>query len=93
MGEAAAVAAKKETDTKAGAKWEFVMALPCDLTVELPMPGFKVADLVQLSPQTVIDSHWHAGEDVPLRVNGQLVAWGEFEVVSDRLAVRITELH
>jgi len=72
--------------------WAHVLSLNCDLTVDLPLPGFKLADLLQLEKRTVIDSHWRAGEDVPLRVNGELIAWGEFEVASNQLAVRITEL-
>jgi flagellar motor switch/type III secretory pathway protein FliN len=30
--------------------------------------------------------------DVPLWVNGQVIAWCEFEVVHERLGVRLTEL-
>ena len=73
-------------------KWAAVLPLPCELTVELPIPGFKVADLFRLQTRTILESQWHAGEDVPLRVGGQLIGWGEFEVVNNHLAVRITEL-
>jgi len=73
-------------------KWAAVLSLPCDLTVELPVPGFKVGDLFRLQAKTILESHWHAGEDVPLRVGRQLIGWGEFEVVGNHLAVRITEL-
>lgn len=73
-------------------KWAAVLSLPCELTVELPIPGFKVADLFRLQARTILESQWHAGEDVPLRVGGQLIGWGEFEVVNNHLAVRITEL-
>jgi len=33
----------------------------------------------------------HHTSDVPLRVNELLIGWTEFEVVGDRLAVRISE--
>ena len=66
--------------------------LPCSLTVEVPVPGFTIADLLKMSAGTVIASGCGAMSDVPLRVNGQLIAWTEFDVVEDRLAVRITEL-
>lgn len=72
--------------------WAYVQKLPCGLSVDLPLPGFKVGDLLRLQRQSVIDSHWHVGADVPLRLNGELIAYGEFEVVGNRLAVRITEL-
>ncbi len=91
MPETATVQAKEPVadDT---AKWKHVLTYACDLTVELPVPGFRLGDLAHLAPQMIIDSHWQVGEDVPLRLNGELVAWSEFEVVSNRLAVRITEL-
>lgn len=73
-------------------KWALVQELPCELTVDLTLPGFRVANLMDLAAQSVIDTRWPVGKDVPLRVNGELLAWCEFEVVEDRLAVRLNEL-
>ncbi|MGA2424750.1 MAG: FliM/FliN family flagellar motor C-terminal domain-containing protein [Terriglobales bacterium] len=73
-------------------KWQRVEALPCLLTIEISVPGFTVADLVHLERGRIIASGWTVGQDVPLRVNGELIAWSEFEVVQKRLAVRLTEL-
>ena len=73
-------------------KWGRVEALPCLLTVEISVPGFTVADLVQLEPERIIASRWTVGQDVPLRVNGELIAWSEFEIVNNHVAVRLTEL-
>lgn len=87
-----AVSEKKIEDTPVAEPWARLLGLSCELTAELAVPGFKVADLLRLAPRTVIDSHCKAGADIPLRVNGGLVAWSEFEVVRDRLAVRLTEL-
>lgn len=72
--------------------WARVENLPCLLTVEIPVPGFAVGDLVHLAPGKVIATRWVAGQDVPLRINGELIAWSEFDVVEERLAVRMTEL-
>jgi flagellar motor switch/type III secretory pathway protein FliN len=73
-------------------RWRPVLALPCQLTVDLPLPGFKIADFVKLRPQSVIGAHWRLGRDVPLRLNGTLIGWIEFEAVGDNLAVRLREL-
>jgi flagellar motor switch/type III secretory pathway protein FliN len=73
-------------------RWQRLEALPCLLTIEISVPGFTVADLVQLVRGRVIASGWTVGQDVPLRINGELIAWSEFEVVRNRLAVRLTEL-
>jgi flagellar motor switch/type III secretory pathway protein FliN len=72
--------------------WVRVDPLPCLLTIEISVPGFTVADLVNLEPGRVIATRWTVGQDVPLRINDALIAWSEFEVVQNRLAVRLTEL-
>ncbi|MGA2980726.1 MAG: FliM/FliN family flagellar motor C-terminal domain-containing protein [Terriglobales bacterium] len=73
-------------------RWLRVDPLPCLLTIEISVPGFTVADLVQLARGRIIATRWTVGQDVPLRINGELIAWSEFEVVRNCLAVRLTEL-
>jgi flagellar motor switch protein FliN len=75
-----------------GERWARVDQLPCLLTIEIPVPGFTVADLVNLERGRIIATRWTVGQDVPLRINDALIAWSEFEVVQNRLAVRLTEL-
>jgi len=72
--------------------WAHALLLLCKLTVDLPFPGFTVADMLHLQQGAVISGHWRVGADVPLRVNGTLLARGEFEVAGDQLAIRLTEL-
>lgn len=66
--------------------------LPCQLSLEIPIPGFTVSGLLRLSPNDVINTLWLQGSDVPLRVNGKLIGWTEFEVIDDRLAARLTQI-
>lgn len=75
-----------------GDRWDTVGNLSCQLTIDFPVPKFRVATLLSLATNSVIDTHWQVGNDVPLRINGELVAWCEFEVVDAHLAVRLTEL-
>lgn len=79
-------------DVTATDPWKRVEHVPCLLTIEVPIAAFRVADLVHLAPGRVLGTRLAAGQDVPLRINGEIVAWTEFEAVRDRLAVRITEL-
>jgi len=72
--------------------WARVEGLPCVLTVEISVPDFRVTDLVHLVPGRIIATRWTVGLDVPLLINGELIAWSEFEIVQSRLAVRLTEL-
>jgi flagellar motor switch/type III secretory pathway protein FliN len=66
--------------------------LPCELTLEIPVARFTIGELLTLRRGTIVETACHHTNDIPLRVNGQLIGWTEFEVVGDRLAVRITEL-
>lgn len=84
------VAAKAEAADEA--RWKPVLDLPCELHVDLPLPGFNIADLLKLRTGSVIDARWGIGRDVPLRLNGVLIGWIEFEVMGSNLAVRLTEL-
>ena len=66
--------------------------LKCVITLELPIVRFKVRDLLDLAVGTIVETPCKATSDVPVRVNGTLIGWTEFEVIGNRLAVRITEL-
>jgi len=81
----------KSSDAQAAA-WAQALHFPCEIAVSLTVPGFTIANLLRLRPQLVVNTSWSLESDVPLRVNGELIAWAEFEVVGDQLAVRITEL-
>jgi flagellar motor switch protein FliN/FliY len=69
-----------------------ISRLPVSLDVAVPVPGFRVRDLVLLEPGHVIETNWTSGEDFPL-VSGRVqLVWTEFEVVDQRIAVRVTRM-
>jgi flagellar motor switch/type III secretory pathway protein FliN len=70
---------------------ETIPWLPCTLTLELPVVHFTIGDLLALQKGSIVETACHHTSDIPLRVNQMLIGWTEFEVVGDRLAVRITE--
>jgi flagellar motor switch/type III secretory pathway protein FliN len=65
--------------------------LPCTLSLELPVVRFTIGDLLKLTKGSIVETATHHTSDVPLRVNQLLIGWAEFEVVGDRLAIRITD--
>jgi flagellar motor switch/type III secretory pathway protein FliN len=88
-------AGDSKPDSVADAKPDPVAAfgwLPCHLTLEIPIVKFTVGDLLRLNKNSVVETACPSTGDIPLRVNGLLIGWSEFEVVGERLAVRITEL-
>lgn len=76
----------------ADSRWDEVLWLPCRLSVELEVPNLTIGDLLRLEKGSVVSGRWTEGSDLPVSVNGQVIGWMEFEVVNDRLAVRVTEL-
>jgi flagellar motor switch/type III secretory pathway protein FliN len=72
--------------------WERVMDLPCRLQVEAPVTVFTVADLLGLCPGSIVQSGQKEGSPAFVQVNGQMIGCGEFDVVEDTLAIRLTEL-
>ena len=79
-----------ETGVGSGS-WTRLEQLRCELTVQVPVRAFGVRELMNLAAGTVVDAKWDQMKPVPLEVNGRQIAWGEFEVVGNRLGVRITE--
>ena len=69
-----------------------VARLPVEIDVAVPVRGFRVRNLLALSAGTVVASKWMNGDDLPLGTRGAQLAWTEFEVVDQLLAVRITRL-
>jgi len=66
--------------------------LPMQLDVTVPLPGFRVQDLLALEKGAVLESRWPHAEDVPVWCGGVQLVWTEFEVVDQKLAVRVTRL-
>jgi flagellar motor switch/type III secretory pathway protein FliN len=66
--------------------------LPVELDVMVPVPEFRVRNLLALEPGQVIETRWAAGDDLPLASGEVQLAWSEFEVIDGQLAVRVTQL-
>ena len=58
----------------------------------IPVREFRVRQLLALSPGQVVETQWSQGDDLPLAAGDVQLAWSEFEVVENRLAVRVTRL-
>lgn len=72
--------------------WEEANWLPCVLSVDLPLEAFTVGELLCLEPGVVVETRNAYSADVPVLVNSRRVGWAEFEVVGQKLGIRITEL-
>lgn len=66
--------------------------LPLHLNVSVPVPNFRVRQLLALDKGAVFETNWPHGEDVPVWCGGAQLVWTEFEVVENVLAVRVTRV-
>jgi len=71
---------------------ELAAKLSLQLDLRVPLPSFRVQNLLALEKGQVIESAWPHTEDLPLWSGGVHLVWTEFEVVDQKLAVRITRL-
>jgi flagellar motor switch protein FliM len=72
--------------------WPMISRLPVMLAVNIPLSGFKVSDLLALECGQTVESTWTSTAEVPLKVGAVQLSWGEFEVVGQRMALRLTTL-
>lgn len=72
--------------------WPAVEWLPMQLSVALPIPRFRVRDLLALDPGQTIATEWPNGDDLPLSIEDVQLSWVEMEAVDQDMAVRITRL-
>jgi len=72
--------------------WSEGALLPCLLSVDVPLKNFTVRELLRLDAGSIVESKNANGADLPVFVNARLIGWAEFEVVGQRLAIRLTEL-
>jgi flagellar motor switch/type III secretory pathway protein FliN len=66
--------------------------LECQLSVELPVHGLTIRNLLRLEPGVIVETLWRNGDDLPLRANNRQLGWVECEASGDFLAIRVTEL-
>jgi len=66
--------------------------LPLQLDLLVPLPSFRVHNLLSLEKGQIIESAWSHTEDLPLWSGRVHLVWTEFEVVDQKLAVRVTRL-
>ena len=69
-----------------------LLLIPTTLSVESQIVTLTVRELFQLEKGSVVASAQAAGANVPLYIGKKLIAWGEFQVVGENLALRVAEL-
>ena len=72
--------------------WSMLSQLPVVMSAEIPLSRFRVKDLLALTEGQVFETAWPDTEDVPLKAAEVQIGWTEFEVVEQKIALRLTRL-
>jgi flagellar motor switch protein FliM len=72
--------------------WPALSRLAVTMAVAVPLVRFKVQDLLGLKEGQVFESASPETEDVPLKVGDVHLGCTEFEVVEQKVALRLTRL-
>jgi len=72
-------------------RWETLSQLRVTLRAGVSL-RFRVRDLLTLKEGQVFESLSPATDDVPVRVGKLHLGWSEFEVLQQRMALRLTRL-
>jgi flagellar motor switch/type III secretory pathway protein FliN len=71
--------------------WETLAQLPVTIRAGVVL-RFKVRELLALRQGQVFESLSPATDDVPVKVGQAQLGWSEFEVLEQRMALRLTRL-
>lgn len=74
------------------ADWDMLSQIPMLLSAGVQLPKFRVRDLMALKTGQMVESVSPICDDVPLKIGAVQLGWIEFEVVAQRMAVRLTRL-
>ena len=72
--------------------WTTLKQLQITIRAGVGLRQFRVRDLLALKAGQVFESMSPAAEDVPVKVGEVQLGWSEFEVLDQRMALRLTRL-
>ncbi len=72
--------------------WETLAQLRVTIRVGVALNRFKVQDLLSLKEGQVFESLSSDTEDVPLMIGKVQLGWSEFEILEQRMALRLTRV-
>lgn len=87
--QSAAIAALPADSTDPLAKF---LHVPLKVSAEAKVTGLTVRELFRLEKGSIVTTAQPSIANLPLYAGKKLIAWGEFQVLGERLAFRVGEL-
>jgi flagellar motor switch/type III secretory pathway protein FliN len=72
--------------------WAGLRHISLPIAIETPIVGLTVRELFRLEKGSIVATAQSTETNVPVRAGGALIGWGEFQVVGEKLALRVAEL-
>jgi flagellar motor switch protein FliM len=72
--------------------WDKLAQLQITMRVGVPLNRFRVKDLLSLQVGQVIESLSPKNDDIPVAVGDVQLGWCEFEIIEQRIGLRLTRL-
>jgi flagellar motor switch protein FliM len=72
--------------------WTTLAELRMTIRAGVPLSRFKIRDLLGMKVGQVFESLSPATEDVPVKAGQVQLGWSEFEVLEQKMALRLTRL-
>lgn len=92
MAEPAASLPELGAHSRAPHNWGELLLVSVKVSVEVAIQRLTVRELFRLDVGSVLVSAQQAGANAPVVIGDVALAWGEFQVVEDHLALRVVEL-
>ena len=73
-------------------RWEMLSQLKMTIRAGAALKHLRVKDLLTLKEGQIFESLSPATEDIPIEVGQRQLGWAEFEVLQQRMALRLTRL-
>lgn len=72
--------------------WTGFLHVSVSVAIDAPIVGLTVRELFRLETGSIVATAQPIESNVPVRAGGTLIGWGEFQVVGEKLALRVAEL-
>jgi flagellar motor switch protein FliN/FliY len=66
--------------------------IPLEVSVDLGRTRMSIRQMLQLSPNSVLELNKLVGEPMEIHINNVLIARGEVVVVNERFGIRVTDV-
>ena len=73
-------------------KFELLMDIPLEITVEIGSTLLPLEEILKLYPNSIVELDRYVNEPVDIKINGKLIAKGKLYTVKENFGIKITQI-